>query len=365
MREILTRHIQAHPYIQPRDMIKLCYQAVFGAEHLLTDESRVRAYFENEWTSTPAAAGTLWEAISDGYARVNLAAWKAAALPAEWLFRMFWQTASHPRRDHDASTLPAALDTVGLMASEKQLPFSEESWCMARAAYEELGGGAVHHSEQYRAAEQPSYRVIDRRYLTWIPLLRHLAAMPKPTNRPTVIAIDGRAASGKSTLAQSLADILDAGIVHMDDFFLPPTLRTPDRLAEAGGNVHYERFAEQILPRLRHNDPFTYTAFDCSKMCLDGEVSVKNSSWRIVEGSYSHHPKLGDYMDLRLFCQVSSQEQMRRILARNGAAMAEMFALRWIPMEERYFEAYGIAEKADIRLNNEFDSKENSYEIND
>ena len=39
--------------------------------------------------------------------------------------------------------------------------------------------------------------------------------------RVKVIAIDGRCASGKTTLARELAERLGAGVIHMDDFFLP------------------------------------------------------------------------------------------------------------------------------------------------
>ena len=66
-----------------------------------------------------------------------------------------------------------------------------------------------------------------------------------------VIAIDGMAASGKSNLAARLAEELDGCVIHMDDFFLPPELRTQERLSSPGGNVHYERFeaeaGEEIL----------------------------------------------------------------------------------------------------------------------
>ena len=47
---------------------------------------------------------------------------------------------------------------------------------------------------------------------------------------PVVIAVDGMAASGKTTLAGLLAQRLDAAVVHMDDFFLPQGFRTPERL---------------------------------------------------------------------------------------------------------------------------------------
>ncbi len=167
-------------------------------------------------------------------------------------------------------------------------------------------------------------------------------------NRPLVIAIDGRAASGKSTLAEQLSELLDADVIHMDDFFLRPELRSEERLAEPGGNVHYERFCEEVLPYLKSPEMFSYRIFDCSRMDYNGERGISNAQIRIVEGSYSHHPKFGKYADLFVFSDVDEEEQLRRIRLRNGEEKAQVFAKKWIPMEERYFAAFGIKTHADI-----------------
>ena len=83
-----------------------------------------------------------------------------------------------------------------------------------------------------------------------------------------IIAIDGRCAAGKTTLAARLVKELGGDVIHMDDFFLPPALRTPERRSEPGGNVHYERFLTEVLPNLRSGRPFFYRRFDCSRMTL-------------------------------------------------------------------------------------------------
>lgn len=351
-REILLRHAAAHPSMQPQDMIKLCYQATFGAEHLLCDEDRALAYLAREWDATDAANGAITEVIGERYARVNIAAWKQHGLPLRWLSRMFYLTASTAADGNDAA-LAQRLDEVGTLAADGQLPFTAASWTQVRAQYTQSGGGAVHHSEAYRAAERPAYRVVDRAYTALIPLLTQLSAALSAHDGTTVLAIDGHAAAGKSTLARRLGDILEAGIVHMDDFFLPPSLRTAERLAQAGGNIHHERFCEQILPRLLHNEAFTYPTFSCQTMQLDGERAVMASSIRIVEGSYSHHPAFGAYATVRIFCDISPDEQMRRIRARNGEDMARIFAQRWIPMEHTYFDTFRIREQADMQYDTE------------
>jgi uridine kinase len=165
-----------------------------------------------------------------------------------------------------------------------------------------------------------------------------------------VIAIDGRAASGKTTLADKLSRVLNAEVIRMDDFFLPPSLRTAGRLEEAGGNIHYERFCSEILPNLKRDDSFSYGVFDCGKMEIGGKREINKGEWRIVEGSYSHHPIFGDYADLRAFCSVLHDEQMKRIRIRNGEKMAARFENEWIPMEEKYFDAFKIREEADLLI---------------
>ena len=41
-------------------------------------------------------------------------------------------------------------------------------------------------------------------------------------DKPLLVAIDGRCASGKSTLAKDLQKQLDCNVIHMDDFYLQP-----------------------------------------------------------------------------------------------------------------------------------------------
>ncbi|MBE5883056.1 MAG: uridine kinase [Lachnospiraceae bacterium] len=178
-------------------------------------------------------------------------------------------------------------------------------------------------------------------------LIEKINALPAGNH---VIAIDGRCAAGKSTLARKLSALTGAGIIHMDDFYLPMEMRTVDRLAEPGGNVYYERFLEEVIPFLKQNRPFSYRRFECSIMDLGEVCQVPTSRFTIVEGAYSCHPKLGDYMSLRVFADVEQEMQLERIRSRNGEQKLQQFIEKWIPMEEAYFAAYQIQEKSDIIL---------------
>ncbi len=158
----------------------------------------------------------------------------------------------------------------------------------------------------------------------------------------TLVALDGRCASGKTTLAEALSVELGCTLLHMDDFFLRPEQRTPARLATPGENIDHERFLEEALLPLRAGRPFAYRPFDCHTRTLGAPVAVTPTPIVLVEGSYACHPALRDYYDLRLFLTVAPDEQMRRITARSGEAAAAVFRDRWIPLEEAYFAACAV-----------------------
>lgn len=340
----LREQLRLHPSTQPGDVIKLIYQAARGAEHLLTDAARARAYFDQEYAATPADASLpLLESLSEHVARANLGAWKASGLPAEWLFRAFVNMTSLPL---DSAELLEEYIAGATEVIEEIRPFPLTDWENALDSWRAAGTPAVHHTEAYRAAEHPAYRIVNARLACILPILNQL----NQEKDVGVIAIDGRAASGKSTRALLLSAVLDAPVIHMDDFFLPPVLRTEERLTQPGGNVHYERFAEEVLPGLRSGEAFSYRIFDCSRMDFGGTKDIPAAPIRIVEGSYAHHPALGDYAQMKVFTSIDPEEQMARILRRNGEGMAEMFRTRWIPMEERYFTQCSIREKADLCL---------------
>ena len=164
------------------------------------------------------------------------------------------------------------------------------------------------------------------------------------------VAIDGRCASGKTTLASILEARLDCNVFHMDDFFLRPEQRSEERLKKAGENVDHERFLLEVLLPLSRGEAVSYRPFSCKLGALLPPVKVEPKRISVVEGSYACHPSLEGYYDLCIFSDVDPEEQMRRITERNGKEGAERFRSLWIPLEEKYFEAYDVAHKCHIIL---------------
>ncbi|MBR5229611.1 MAG: hypothetical protein IKW01_02050 [Firmicutes bacterium] len=343
----LREQKELHPAMGPQDAMKMIYQAAFGAEHLLEDQEGARRYLMKEFEETEDAHKLpLIEDISEDMCRVNIGAWKAAGLPPEWLFGIF--AASAKRASGGEEKFYEYLQEADEEIARGGLDFDQEEWTAFKEGYLKGGVRAIHHSPAYRQAEKPAYRLAAGCFSRLVPVLEK-AASPGTGGRPYVIAIDGRAASGKTTMANWLQAVLGAEIIHMDDFFLPMELRTPERLAQPGGNIHYERFAEEVLPFIKKGGPLTYRRFDCSRMDYDPEpMRLKPSDRIVVEGSYSHHPHLGKYADITVFSTISEELQMERIRSRNGDEMAEVFKSRWIPMEEKYFSEMKIRENAQV-----------------
>ncbi len=171
-----------------------------------------------------------------------------------------------------------------------------------------------------------------------------------PRQERLLLAIDGGSASGKTTLAALLAQRYGCPVFHMDDFFLRPEQRTPQRLAEPGGNVDRERFFSEVLQPLRQGGPAAYRRYDCQTGQLLPPVLRQAGQLNVIEGAYSMHPALAALYDLSVFLAVSPETQRRRILQREPAFKQQLFFQQWIPMENRYFQAFSIPERCDLRI---------------
>ena len=77
-----------------------------------------------------------------------------------------------------------------------------------------------------------------------------------------IVAIDGCCASGKSTLGARLSEALGCPLFHLDDFFLRPEQRTPERFAQPGGNMDRERLEAEVLAPLRRGEAAVYRFAD-------------------------------------------------------------------------------------------------------
>ena len=189
----------------------------------------------------------------------------------------------------------------------------------------------------------------------------------KGADMPVVAAIDGMCGSGKTTCAEWLARKYGCSVIHMDDFYLPVPLRTPQRYAEPGGNVHYERFLDEIVKPLaalrkkvqNARQPFgmmdgemlVYRKFDCMHMdYADEPVRIPVTPLLVIEGTYSLRREFLPLYDITAFMTCSKETQKARLLKRNGRERWEMFRTKWIPLECAYFDSMHPADAAMYRI---------------
>ena len=159
--------------------------------------------------------------------------------------------------------------------------------------------------------------------------------------RTVIIAIDGRCGSGKSTLAGKIAQTYDCNVIHMDDFYLPFEKRRECWWEFPGGNMDFERLRTEVTEPMTAQKEIIYRPYDCMNETFRRQEILPRKNLYVIEGSYSHHPELQMQYDLKVFLTCGKEEQKRRLMDRNPERY-ESFVTRWIPMEERYYQAFGI-----------------------
>ncbi len=336
LNDMLTWHRLHHPVMEAQDVAKLYFQAILGCGHLLGDEKLVEGRIRQEMqTLTPSTDEPLTEPLGPTYVRLNLRAAKAMNISPLWIARMMKQ--SMPK-DLPARSLVA--DALKHMEAPGLTPYidlltNDPHWLPS-------------HTPAYHAAYAPAYRVISRCCAAMLPVVS--ACANHSGKEKALLCIDGPCGSGKSTLAGMLASILDAAVVPMDDFFLPHPMKTPQRLAQTGGNADWERLVQEVVTPWLRGDEITYRPYDCHAGDYASPVHVPGKRFTIIEGSYSLLPAIGKHADVRVFLSINEETQRRRILARNGERMLNMFIQRWIPLEQAYFKAYRLPDESCLVL---------------
>jgi len=345
--QLLKKHLNETPRMAPTDAVKLAYQCAFGCGHLLSARDCCADFVCREMQSVPERNLPPFTPIGRGLCRLNLAAPEVRRLSPEMIADMMIITNEKVlARSDNAAAFEESLALLEELAEAGETPFTVQELSAYLASYRAQGCPAVSHSPLYRESYHPAYRVVLSDFGVLLPLILRM------NEAPCLAVIDGPCGSGKTTLAGLLAALYGTTPIPMDDFFLPFDMRTEKRMSEAGGNIHHERFSEEILAHIQLGKPLAYRRFDChTGQIIPREIAA--SDVMIIEGSYSHHPAFEEaYARLnaiRAFVSVEDQEQLIRLEKRNPHLL-ERFVAEWIPLEKNYFEAYDRKQKADLVL---------------
>jgi hypothetical protein len=159
--QLLSAHLERYPAMQLDDIYKLLHQAALGPGHAVDNPAAARKRLDQEMTALgKGSAEPLQDIISpDGrLVRVHLRSYLAAGGSPDALHRAFVET---------ANSFPASADKLakfccclGDLAAAGGIPFARED---VLAYFEKIARDsypAVHHSEAFRHAYLPAYRVI-------------------------------------------------------------------------------------------------------------------------------------------------------------------------------------------------------------
>ena len=339
LKRALLNEFSSRSCAQLQDMIKLIYQNEFAGGHLITDRDGALKRLQAEYGEVaPNREQPLFEDIGNGISRLNLSALKACAkAPKLQTVNGMFAATAEVRKGSEAG-FEEKLLLLKQLCGSGELPFGDIS--QALADYKGEGYPPKSHTEQYRESCSPAYRVVDSRFAQHFELFADIDRVLEEKGS-CLLAIDGGSGTGKSSLAELIQKVYGAescNIFHTDDFFLQKHQRTPERFAEVGGNIDYERLESEVLEGIASGRSFEYRPFECWRMELGGSVKVEAKPLAVIEGVYSLHPRFCKRYDLSILLKESLDTRLARIRERDGEEMLRRFVNEWIPLEDRYFE---------------------------
>lgn len=158
----IFRMVEQHPQTTLQDIYKSFYQDRFGAEHMISDTAAVREYllYELAVSAADTIPNPYYEPVGaqGRYMRVYLRCINEGLLTAEQLSDAFIRSA-RPSEQPQQSWAEEWTE-IEQTAQQVGIAFTDEESRFFRQAADSLW--AVHHSEAYRNAYHPHYRIVER-----------------------------------------------------------------------------------------------------------------------------------------------------------------------------------------------------------
>lgn len=153
-----------------------------------------------------------------------------------------------------------------------------------------------------------------------------------------LIGVDGRAGSGKTTLAGDIAAAIpDAVVVHVDDFAGP---LVPE--------WDWRRFHEQVLAPLLAGRPGRYQRWEWNRDEPAEWHDVPAGAVLVVEGVSCTRAELGAAWDLQIWVDAPRAVRLARAVERDGEQMLGHWLEVWMPSEEAYIAREHPEERVDL-----------------
>jgi uridine kinase len=176
------------------------------------------------------------------------------------------------------------------------------------------------------------------------------AVMSAKASHPIRVGIDGFCASGKTTLADALANRLcEAGRrviqVCADDFQNPPEIRwqlgkeSPESFYRF--QIDFQALRSMLLEPLGPGGSLKYrsTCFDVrlSRPNLSAELTAGNTDVLLLDGLFLHDPQIRNCFDITVFVSADFDTCLSRALDRNQEGMTclvdleKLYRVKYLP----------------------------------
>ena len=162
----INRQMQTYPKSRLLDIYKSCFQDYMGAEHLVSDRQRVKAYLDEELNTISLDDLMPWYyepcGIDSSYYRVSIRAIKESLVSEDLLLNAFIRSANSEKRPSVESWSERWHKIIGTIDQMKlDLPnYQEDKQFIDSVLY--VGKYAISHSPDYREAYHPHYRIVER-----------------------------------------------------------------------------------------------------------------------------------------------------------------------------------------------------------
>lgn len=157
-----------------------------------------------------------------------------------------------------------------------------------------------------------------------------------------VIAIDGPAGSGKTTLAAGISRMLnDCQVIHMDDLY---DGWSQDLEVELGTRINM-----RILEPLSRSEFGKYENFDWHAQKFTSSTDVYPKDFLILEGVGASNQISAPYVSINIWIAANPNVVVERIVSRDGEAVRPELS-EWQRRELAYFESQQIKQRAHLQL---------------
>lgn len=162
----VNRQMQNYPKSRLLDIYKSCFQDYMGAEHLVSDRQRVKAYLDEELNTTSLDNLMPWYyepcGIDSSYYRVSIKTIKEGFITEDQLLDAFIRSANSETRPSVESWSNRWHMIIGTIDRMKlDMPNYQEDKQFIDSVLS-VGKYAISHSPDYREAYHPHYRIVER-----------------------------------------------------------------------------------------------------------------------------------------------------------------------------------------------------------